>query len=347
MEAKASLRSLIQSRFRNLTPPLRDHLSEQIRRRVLDWPVYQQARTLLLYSSIGDEVQTQRLIESALEDGKRVILPRVTDRDLALHVVTGDGECYRKGVFGIREPDPARCPAAALADADLALVPGRAFNYAGIRLGRGAGYYDRLLRERPAALPVFGLAFGFQVVDHVPSAPHDVPVDGVITETELLYPSSVVLHINGEEEMVTRGRQLARAVPPPATFALSGELGAGKTTLTRGLLDGWGAKEGAVSPTYVLVNEYDAQSPVRHLDAYRLDAADLLPEDEEMLTEALDGPGYTLIEWAERVGRLIPPTRIAIHITRTGDTTREMRVETVRSRDRAAASLPGLIAAAH
>ena len=90
----------------------------------------------------------------------------------------------RPGVWGIAEPDPARCPPATLGAIAFALVPGVAFDRHGGRLGHGAGYYDRLLGTWPAPPPLVAAAFGVQVVDEVPMGPGDRRVDRVVTDSD-------------------------------------------------------------------------------------------------------------------------------------------------------------------
>ena len=103
-----------------------------------------------------------------------------------LHEVTDLGADLVPGVWGIEEPDPARCRRVALSEVDFALVPALSCSSGGVRLGYGAGYFDRLLAGagtrtfRVVALPE-ALAR-----EQVPSEPHDVPVDALLTERRFL-----------------------------------------------------------------------------------------------------------------------------------------------------------------
>lgn len=105
-------------------------------------------------------------------------------------------------------------------------------------------------------------------------------------------------------------QSLAAEVMPGMVFALSGDLGAGKTCFVQGLADGLGVQEPVNSPTFTLVNEYSGRLPVYHLDLYRLSTP------EEALDFGIDnylyGQGVTLIEWAERLGDALPDK--AIHL---------------------------------
>ena len=131
------------------------------------------ARTVLLYSALPDEVNTDYLLLAAQDDGKTVLLPRVDGDRLTLHAYSPDE--MAPGAFGVMEPQGAEFPLSRYGEIELAVVPGVAFDRRGHRLGRGKGYYDRLLPLLPAARLV-GLCFPFQVVGAVPAEAHDVKV---------------------------------------------------------------------------------------------------------------------------------------------------------------------------
>jgi len=104
----------------------------------------------------------------------------------------------------------------------------------------------------------------------------------------------------GEEATEQLGRKLASLLQPGDVLALYGELGAGKTCLVRGLAKGLGVEDDYVaSPSFSIINEYPGPVPLFHIDCYRLHL------DEELqelgLEEYFDGPGITVIEWAERI----------------------------------------------
>jgi len=140
-----------------------------------------------LFVSRADEVDTSALLRLALEDGKEVLLPRITAAAGLEFASLGDPDRLRVGRFGIPEPPPDR-PAVRLDDRALVLVPGLAFDRNGGRLGRGGGYYDRALAiDRRAALaPVLiGVGFSFQLVEWVPMNALDVRLDGVVSDLGL------------------------------------------------------------------------------------------------------------------------------------------------------------------
>lgn len=108
-----------------------------------------------------------------------------------------------------------------------------------------------------------------------------------------------------EEELVDWGRRLGRQVTPPLVVTLTGDLGAGKTTLVRAICEGYGVTDDVTSPTFSIVHEYSAaRSPVHHLDLYRLEGK----EDRQNIgwDDILGGEGLVLIEWPERAADCIP-----------------------------------------
>jgi len=128
-----------------------------------------------------------------------------------------------------------------------------------------------------------------------------------------------------EAETVALGVRLARELPPRGVVLLIGNLGAGKTTLAKGIVDGVGAAapEEVSSPTFTLIHEYGG-GRVYHVDLYRLD------EEREVATLGLDEiferDGLVLIEWGERFPRLLPAERVEIRIRPLADEEREIEV---------------------
>lgn len=151
---------------------------EMIRDHVLDLGQWLDARTVFLYISRDGEVDTLDLIRRAREHGKRVTAPRVSGDRLLVHEIR-DMDDLETGAFGVLEPC-RECPLVEPSAVDIAIVPGIAFDKRGHRVGYGKGYYDRLLKE--VSCPSIGLAYGFQIMDHIPEKDHDVAVHMVITE---------------------------------------------------------------------------------------------------------------------------------------------------------------------
>jgi len=152
-------------------------------------PCWPQARSVAAYLATAGEVSLDGLIESLLRAGRTVWLPRfsraVGQYEMVRTTSLSDG--LVPGAFGIREPRAvlAAVPAEELPDRGvLWLVPGVGFDPAGHRLGRGRGYYDRLLRGARGAR--VGIAWDWQVVDEVPHADHDEPVQWIVTDSRTI-----------------------------------------------------------------------------------------------------------------------------------------------------------------
>ena len=127
------------------------------------------------------------------------------------------------------------------------------------------------------------------------------------------------------EETEAAGERLGRVLEPGAVVALTGELGAGKTCFIRGLVRGLGVETTATSPTFVLVNEYRGRLPVYHVDLYRVES---LTEAWELgLPELMSGNEITVIEWAERLGPLLPTGAIRVTVEGLGDEPRRIIIE--------------------
>lgn len=135
------------------------------------------ATTLLLYYSLPDEVPTPALIASLAD--KRIVLPRVVGDELELRVYTGPQDLAMSEDFHIMEPVGAVFKD--YASIDLAIIPGMAFDSCGNRLGRGKGYYDRLLSHAAfRGMRKLGLCFDFQYLAEIPVEQHDLPMDEIV-----------------------------------------------------------------------------------------------------------------------------------------------------------------------
>ena len=133
-----------------------------------------------------------------------------------------------------------------------------------------------------------------------------------------------IFHTQSEEETIALGESLAAELPPKAVVLLIGNLGAGKTTLAKGIVKGLGAAQPdeVSSPTFTLIHEY---SPgVFHVDLYRLDTPDQVATLG--LDEIFDRTAVVLIEWGERFPDLMPKGHVEIHLRTTGETSREIEV---------------------
>jgi tRNA threonylcarbamoyladenosine biosynthesis protein TsaE len=138
--------------------------------------------------------------------------------------------------------------------------------------------------------------------------------------------SALVFRTGSEEETIALGERIARGLAPPAVVLLTGELGAGKTTIAKGIVKGLGAAapEDVSSPTFTLIHEYGDKPKVYHIDFYRIErAGEVLALGIEDL---LDGDAVLLVEWGERFPALWPPDHIEIHLSSLDEQQREVTV---------------------
>jgi 5-formyltetrahydrofolate cyclo-ligase len=143
------------------------------------------ARVVAAYVPQPQEPGGADLPDALTAATRTVLLPVVgSDRDLDWAVHTGD---LRTGRYGLREPTGPRLGPDAIASADLVVVPALAVDRRGVRLGRGGGYYDRALARTAAGTLVLALLYDGELLDALPTEPHDRPVHGVVT------PAGVVL----------------------------------------------------------------------------------------------------------------------------------------------------------
>jgi tRNA threonylcarbamoyladenosine biosynthesis protein TsaE len=144
---------------------------------------------------------------------------------------------------------------------------------------------------------------------------------------------SRIYHTESEDQTIALGEQLAAELPPAAVVLLIGQLGAGKTTLAKGIVKGLGAAtpDDVSSPTFTLIHEYtplrnrDSEGAlVYHIDLYRLDTAAQVATLG--LDEIFDRRAVVLIEWGERFPELMPDNRIEIRLRATEENSREIEV---------------------
>lgn len=151
--------------------------SVAVMQRLEECEAFKQSTCIALYHSLPDEVNTVDFIEK-WGKSKTILLPVVEGEDLRLFPYRGP-ESLQIGAYGIMEPKEVADFAAHL---DLIVVPGVAFDRNGNRLGRGKGYYDRLLSH--SQVKTVGICFDFQLVEAIPTEPFDRKMDMIISESE-------------------------------------------------------------------------------------------------------------------------------------------------------------------
>ena len=178
MMEKKDLRKIIRERKKAYTKEQLDSMSVDICKGLMMDGAWRAAGIVLLYHALPDEVSTDMLIHSAEMMDKVILLPVVVGDDLELRIYEGPSS-LKVGAYGIMEPVGPIFPESEYDRIDLAIIPGMAFDPYGNRLGRGKGYYDRLLPRLGNALRI-GVCFPFQKVDSVPSEAHDIKVNDVV-----------------------------------------------------------------------------------------------------------------------------------------------------------------------
>jgi 5-formyltetrahydrofolate cyclo-ligase len=178
MPPKTELRRLVRAQLARMSPAAAGAASESIRQSIPSLPRWQDARVVASYAPLPGEPDLRPL---DWVEKKIVLLPRVDGDDLVFHAVS-EAIQLKPGAFGVLEPDPAKCPAFDPREAEIIFVPGLAFTTEGLRLGRGRGFYDRLLAALPPEILRVGVCFPDQIVADIPHEPHDKEVDVVLSQ---------------------------------------------------------------------------------------------------------------------------------------------------------------------
>lgn len=201
---RKEMRRALLARRRAQPPEQAAQRSLAAQKRLLSSPCWREAACVALYAGVREEMATGLLLREAWAAGREVWLPRVRSAaDGLMDFVRCPGpESLRPGAFGLDEPRP-ELPGVGPGDAafqpQLFLLPGVGFDRRGGRMGYGGGFYDRFLGARARAretaggnagrCPVVGFCFAFQIVETLPRAAWDQPVDGLCTEGELFWIS--------------------------------------------------------------------------------------------------------------------------------------------------------------
>lgn len=183
-EEKAALRRRMRQKLRALSPEQARAESRLASLSLLDMPAFQAAGCILAYMAMPGECDPSLAVEAARGAGKTVAFPRCeAGGKLSLWVPAGL-EDLEIGRYGIWEPAPERCKPLQPGQVAFAIVPGLAFDAAGRRLGRGVGYYDRLLKGMRATK--VGFAFSCQLLPAVPVWGQDVGMDALALPGKIL-----------------------------------------------------------------------------------------------------------------------------------------------------------------
>lgn len=173
MDSKQEIRQKIRSLKKQIDDAERQKQSDAVCQTVQQNVYWQQAKTVMLYHALPDELDTRMLLEC----DKHIVLPVVEGDDLKLKEYRGNS--LRKGALGILEPDSEQY-FDQLDVIDIVIVPGVAFTSHGKRLGRGKGYYDRFLSKVPQAYKI-GICYQQQLIADIPTDSYDQLMDLVIS----------------------------------------------------------------------------------------------------------------------------------------------------------------------
>jgi 5-formyltetrahydrofolate cyclo-ligase len=190
--SKKVLRSKLLARRRSMTPDDVRQRSKAIQERVRGVSGWEALRTVLVYLPFQNEADTWALIHELWDRRVQTLAPCCRpdcpgEMDVYAFQSVQD---LRPGAYTIPEPDPRLCTLVDPRACDCVLVPGAGFDRFGFRLGFGGGYYDRLLPGLSSETLTIGLAYDFQIVEHLPREPHDQPVLVVCTDQESIQARS-------------------------------------------------------------------------------------------------------------------------------------------------------------
>ena len=178
---KRDLRRRMLACRRELSVEERESRSAAITEKLLSLEAVQKARTVFAYAAMEDEVQTEPLIASLLDRGKRVTIPLVIGKRAMEAALVPSMDAMETGAYGILTVRAERREILAPQEIDCVIVPGVAFGLDGSRLGMGGGYYDAFLPKAERAVRV-AAAFQCQISEDIPSLPYDCGVDWIVTE---------------------------------------------------------------------------------------------------------------------------------------------------------------------
>ena len=174
---KAELRKQVLQEMKAISQEQKQAMDQALTDQFLKHPFYQEAKVIATYLSFPHEFQTQELIEQALKDGKKVLIPKTYPKG-RMDFVVYDPQQLVKTSFGLLEPQ-GDLEVVDASQIDLIHVPGLAFTMEGYRIGYGGGYYDRYLKHFPGH--TLSTIYPCQIRDFIPED-HDIPVQEVLID---------------------------------------------------------------------------------------------------------------------------------------------------------------------
>lgn len=186
-EEKKAMRKHFREMREKMTAQYKRTLDVEIASRLLCSMEYMTAETLLIYAAKSTEIETRDIICAALALGKRVAVPKCCEEGVMRFYVINSLDDLQEGFKGIYEPDPQMCAELRDYDKSLCVVPALSYDPRGQRLGFGGGYYDRFLCDYKGITA--GLCYQSFIKWDIPTEPHDVPVDILVTDRFLRHTS--------------------------------------------------------------------------------------------------------------------------------------------------------------
>lgn len=178
---KQAARAGLATALRQTSAEQRAAWSAEVRRALEEAEWWRAARTVMLFAALKYEPDLLALLDN--KDGKRFVFPNMMN-DRIVPREAGTAEALSISAGGIREPSGGRLVPPE--EVDLVLVPGLGFSRSGVRLGRGRGHYDFFLPSLRPGVPRVGVCFDLQLRDSLPTEPHDVRMDAVVTQSGLI-----------------------------------------------------------------------------------------------------------------------------------------------------------------
>jgi 5-formyltetrahydrofolate cyclo-ligase len=183
-DEKKYFREVLKESRATLSHERAEALSAKVQARLLESDFYRTVPSVVLYCARDNEVQTDRIFADAVHGGRRVYFPRLDLKHRIMHLVrVMDARELVPGAFEIPEPSGSEVATPVELGSALICVPGVAFSPSGQRLGRGGGYYDRLIAQAGTQAVTAGLAYSFQLLDALPESGSDRRLQFVITES--------------------------------------------------------------------------------------------------------------------------------------------------------------------
>ena len=182
MKEKDNLRETMKLKRESLCFNEKISLDNLIYKNIIENSYFVEAQSIFIFVSFGSEVDTHRIIEHALSQGKKVSVPKVISRNQGMKAITINSfKDLVPGKMGILEPN-SELTEELLENIDLVILPGLAFDRLGGRLGYGGGFYDRFLCEIHSNTVILGIAYDLQIVGLVPMEEKDIRFHKLITE---------------------------------------------------------------------------------------------------------------------------------------------------------------------